>query len=48
MSDCRDYFKATGRRVTFEYTLMGGSNDSTAHVSRFCLFLGVVDNRPRV
>lgn len=25
---CRDYFASTGRRVTFEYSLMGGVNDS--------------------
>lgn len=38
MSDCRDYFKSTGRRVTFEYTLMGGTNDGTQHVS-FSVFV---------
>ena len=25
---CRNYFKKTGRRMTFEYSLVGGSNDS--------------------
>lgn len=25
---CRDYFKATGRRVTFEYSMISGVNDS--------------------
>ncbi len=25
---CRNYFKKTGRRLTFEYSLVGGSNDS--------------------
>lgn len=35
MRDCSNYFKATGRRVTFEYTLLGGVNDATAHV-RVC------------
>ena len=25
---CRDYFASTGRRITFEYSLMGGINDS--------------------
>ena len=25
---CRDYFEATGRRVTFEYALISGVNDS--------------------
>jgi len=30
MADCRDFFAVTGRRVTFEYTLMAGVNDSPA------------------
>ena len=25
---CRDYYKATGRRISFEYTLISGKNDS--------------------
>ncbi|MDO8472457.1 MAG: 23S rRNA (adenine(2503)-C(2))-methyltransferase RlmN [Dehalococcoidia bacterium] len=29
ISACRDYFNATGRRVTFEYTLFQGINDSS-------------------
>jgi hypothetical protein len=33
MQDCSAYFKATGRRVTFEYTLMNGTNDEPEHVS---------------
>jgi len=28
LSACRDYFARTGRRVSFEYTLIGGKNDS--------------------
>ena len=28
MSACRDYFKATGRRISFEYTLIADKNDS--------------------
>mmetsp|Transcript_12871 Transcript_12871/g.44682 ORF Transcript_12871/g.44682 Transcript_12871/m.44682 type:complete len:247 (+) Transcript_12871:726-1466(+) len=28
LADCQAYFEATGRRVTFEYTLMKGENDS--------------------
>ena len=32
MADCRNYFAATGRRVTFEYTLMAGVNDSVQQV----------------
>ena len=27
---CRDYFAATGRRISFEYTLIAGKNDSPA------------------
>ena len=37
MADVADYFKTTGRRVTFEYTLMEGVNDEPDHVS--CLVL---------
>jgi hypothetical protein len=33
LQDCAAYFKATGRRVTFEYTLMNGTNDEPDHVS---------------
>lgn len=32
MEDCQAYFAATGRRVTFEYTLMAGVNDSAEEV----------------
>jgi 23S rRNA (adenine2503-C2)-methyltransferase len=28
LSACRDYYAATGRRISFEYTLLGGENDS--------------------
>ena len=31
MKACRDYFEATGRRITFEYALFAGVNDSLAH-----------------
>ncbi len=31
MSACRSYFDATGRRITFEYALFAGVNDSPAH-----------------
>ncbi|KAH9327604.1 hypothetical protein KI387_007782, partial [Taxus chinensis] len=33
LKDCRDYFKETGRRVSFEYTLLAGVNDSPEHAS---------------
>ncbi|XP_059297394.1 uncharacterized protein LOC132050252 [Lycium ferocissimum] len=31
MKDCRDYFLETRRRVSFEYTLLAGVNDSVEH-----------------
>lgn len=31
LAACRDYFRCTGRRVSFEYTLIAGKNDSTDH-----------------
>jgi len=31
LSDCRNYVKTTGRRISFEYILLAGVNDSTAH-----------------
>ncbi|RWR86086.1 putative dual-specificity RNA methyltransferase RlmN [Cinnamomum micranthum f. kanehirae] len=31
MKDCRDYFLETGRRVSFEYTLLAGVNDGVEH-----------------
>ena len=30
LSACKDYFAATGRRISFEYTLIRGKNDSVA------------------
>ena len=40
LHDCREFMRATGRRPTFEYTLLAGVNDSLAqvrvHVSRLC------------
>lgn len=33
---CRYYFEKTGRRVTFEYSLVGGVNDSDADVRNLC------------
>lgn len=30
LSACVDYYKKTGRRISFEYTLIGGKNDSDA------------------
>ena len=31
---CRRYFNATGRRISFEYTLIAGKNDSPAYARR--------------
>ncbi|KAJ0101896.1 hypothetical protein Patl1_06401 [Pistacia atlantica] len=31
MKDCRDYFVETSRRVSFEYALLAGVNDSVEH-----------------
>lgn len=33
---CKTYTKTTGRRITFEYTLINGVNDRDADVSRLC------------
>ena len=31
LDDCRNYLEVTGRRVSFEYILLGGLNDHTKH-----------------
>jgi len=36
---CREYGEATGRRVTFEYTLIAGINDSLEHARRLSRLL---------
>ena len=33
---CRAYFKATGRRITFEYSLISGVNDSAQDAEELC------------
>lgn len=33
---CRAYFEKTGRRITFEYSLVGGVNDTKEDVERLC------------
>ncbi len=33
---CRNYFEKTGRRITFEYSLVGGVNDTKEDVARLC------------
>ncbi|MBR6101515.1 MAG: 23S rRNA (adenine(2503)-C(2))-methyltransferase RlmN [Ruminococcus sp.] len=37
---CRDYFKATGRRISFEYALIDGHNDSREDAERLAKLLG--------
>ena len=37
---CRIYFEKTGRRITFEYSLVGGVNDRDEDVERLCALLG--------
>lgn len=33
---CRYYFEQTGRRITFEYSLVGGVNDTDEDVRNLC------------
>lgn len=37
---CRDYFAVTGRRITFEYAMISGVNDSDAHARELAEKLG--------
>ncbi len=39
LSACNDYFKVTGRRISFEYTLIEGKNDSKAEAERLARVL---------
>lgn len=39
MEACRAYFKETGRRLTFEYSLVGGVNDSQEDAGRLAALL---------
>ena len=39
MAACRDYFERTGRRISFEYTLIGGKNDSDADAGALAALL---------
>lgn len=36
ISACRYYFERTGRRITFEYSLVGGVNDTDADAAALC------------
>ncbi len=39
MEACRYYFKTTGRRITFEYSLVAGENDSKEDARQLCALL---------
>lgn len=39
MKDCKDYFRETNRRVSFEYTLLAGVNDSVEHAAELAKLL---------
>lgn len=39
MEACRRYFEVTGRRVSYEYALIDGVNDSDAQADRLAGFL---------
>jgi len=39
MEECREYVKITGRRITFEYILLGGVNDLPQHASELAHLL---------
>lgn len=48
MSDCAYYFQKTGRRVSFEYTLLAGVNDSPEHAQALSTLLRRYDLRSHV
>ena len=37
---CKYYFEKTGRRITFEYSLVGGKNDSEADARELAALIG--------
>lgn len=39
LSACRNYFAVTGRRISFEYTLISGKNDSAEYAKRLAATL---------
>ncbi len=39
LAACRDYFARTGRRISFEYTLIAGKNDSPAQAEKLAQVL---------
>lgn len=47
LTACRDYFDATGRRISFEYTLIAGKNDSVEQACELAALLKkYLENRP--
>lgn len=40
MDACRYYFAQTGRRITFEYSLVSGVNDTEADAENLCRLVG--------
>ena len=48
MMDCQEYFKVTGRRVTFEYTVLAGVNDSPKLAEQLANLLKRFDLRSHV
>ncbi len=48
LSACCTYFRKTGRRISFEYTLISGVNDSSLHAKRLAegLIAGLGKNTP--
>lgn len=39
MAACERYFKATGRRISFEYIMIDGMNDTDEHADKLCRWL---------
>ena len=40
MQSCKNYFAKTGRRISYEYALIAGGNDSPAHAEALARLLG--------
>ncbi|MBQ2257311.1 MAG: 23S rRNA (adenine(2503)-C(2))-methyltransferase RlmN [Lachnospiraceae bacterium] len=43
MDACRYYFDQTGRRITFEYSLVGGVNDTDEDAENLCRLVGDIN-----
>lgn len=39
LKSCKNYFEKTGRRISFEYALIAGENDTPLHAQRLCALL---------